>query len=65
MAELKRRDQLSPMVPRSASTTRWQRAYGPSFEQMHRGGPPSQLEEETGSASGNLAGLPITFNVIY
>jgi hypothetical protein len=42
-------------------------AYGPSFDKMHRAGPPSQLEEEIGSAirrSSNLAGLSLNFDVV-
>ncbi len=42
-------------------------AYGPSFEGMRRAGPPSQLEEETGSSitwASDLSGLPISINII-
>jgi hypothetical protein len=42
-------------------------AYGPSFESMHRAGPPQQLEEESGSRikwDSNLDGLPSTFQIV-
>ena len=42
-------------------------AFGPSFDEMRRGGPPKQLEDETGSPirwSTDLAGLPVTLNVM-
>jgi hypothetical protein len=42
-------------------------ALGASFDEMRRGGPPKQLEEETGSPirwSSDLAGLPLTLNLI-
>jgi hypothetical protein len=42
-------------------------AFGPSFDEMRRGGPPRQLEEETGSPirwSSDLAGLPLTLKII-
>jgi hypothetical protein len=42
-------------------------AFGPSFDEMRRGGPPKQLAEETGSPirwSSDLAGLPLTLNVM-
>jgi hypothetical protein len=42
-------------------------AHGPSFDAMRRAGPPSQLEEETGSAitwANDLSGLPKMFNIL-
>jgi hypothetical protein len=42
-------------------------AYGPGFDELRRGGPPGQLEQESGAAirwSDGLAGLPATLTVV-